>query len=119
MFPGGRARVAAPRPAGAAPTPLGPRLHAAAVSLKTFEDLSHEHVQEPLFGRLLHQSGLTNMLRWARTRFDAERATAPSWVSFRLQVAIHSLHFAATIFCAICRNVRLCSGVESCDLNVT
>ena len=42
VCPGCRARVAAPRPAGAASTPFGPRLHATAVYLKTFQALSYE-----------------------------------------------------------------------------
>ena len=39
VCPGCRARVAAPRPTGAASTPFGPRLHATAVYLKTFQAL--------------------------------------------------------------------------------
>ena len=42
------ARVVAPRPAGAAPTPFGPRLHATAVYLKTFQALSHQRLQKAL-----------------------------------------------------------------------
>ena len=42
------ARVSAPRLAGAAATPFGPRLHAAAVYLKTFQALSYERLQRAL-----------------------------------------------------------------------
>src|ERR671938_1152148 len=40
VCPACQARVAAPRPAGAARTPFGARLHATAVYLKTFQALS-------------------------------------------------------------------------------
>lgn len=79
--PGCRARVPAPRPAGAASTPFGPRLHATAVYLKTFQALSYERLQKALadlFGLSISQGGLTNMLRRAETRFDAGRDAALS-----------------------------------------
>ncbi len=78
---GCRARVAAPRPAGAAATPFGPRLHAMAVYLKTFQAFSYERLQQALsdlFGLTLSQGGLTNMLRRAQARFAAGRETALS-----------------------------------------
>ena len=79
--PGCRARVSAPRPAGAEATPFGPRLHATAVYLKTFQALSYERLQRALldlFGLTVSQGGLTNMLRRAATRFAAGREAALS-----------------------------------------
>ena len=79
--PGCRARVPAPRPAGAAASSFGPRLHATAVYLKTFQALSYERLQKALsdlFGLSLSQGGLTNMLRRAETRFAAGREAALS-----------------------------------------
>ena len=83
---GCRARVAAPRPTGAASTPFGPRLHATAVYLKTFQALSYERLQKALFdlfGLRISQGGLTKMLRRAETRFEAGRDAAvcgaPPW----------------------------------------
>ena len=81
VCPGCRARVAAPRPASAASTPFGPRLHATAVYLKTFQALSYERLQKALFdlfGLRISQGGLTKMLRRAETRFDAGREAALS-----------------------------------------
>src|SRR3954451_10962077 len=46
--PACQARVAAPRPAGAASTPFGARLHATAVFLKGFQALSYERLQRAL-----------------------------------------------------------------------
>jgi transposase len=46
--PGCRARVPAPRQAQAAASPFGPRLHATAVYLKTFQALSYERLQKAL-----------------------------------------------------------------------
>ncbi len=77
--PGCLARVPAPRPTGAAATPFGPRLHATAVYLKTFQALSYERLQKALFdlfGLTVSQGGLMNMLRRAETRFDAGRDAA-------------------------------------------
>ena len=74
VCPGCRAHVAAPRRAEAAASPFGPRLHATAVYLKTFQALSYERLQKALFdlfGLRISQGGLTNMLRRAETRFDA------------------------------------------------
>ena len=81
VCPGCRARVPAPRPTGAAATPFGPRLHATAVYLKTFQALSYERLQKALFdlfGLRISQGGLTNMLRRAETRFAAGRDAALS-----------------------------------------
>ena len=77
--PGCQTRVPAPRPSGAASTPFGPRLHATAVYLKTFQALSYERLQKALsdlFGLSVSQGGLTNMLHRAETRFDAGRDAA-------------------------------------------
>ena len=79
MCPGCRARVTAPRPTGAASTPFGPRLHATALYLKTFQALSYERLQKALsdlFGLRISQGGLTKMLRRAETRFEAGRDAA-------------------------------------------
>lgn len=53
VCPGCRARVSAPRPTGAASTPIGSRLHATAVYLKTFQALSYERLQNQLAHNLL------------------------------------------------------------------
>ncbi len=77
--PGCRARVSAPWPDGIATTPFGPRLHATAVYLKTFQALSYERLQRvlsDLFGLKVSQGGLMNMLRRAEARFDAGRDAA-------------------------------------------
>jgi len=79
--PACRARVVAPRRSEAASTPFGPRLHATAVYLKTFQALSYERLQKALsdlFGLTISQGGLMNMLRRAETRFDAGRDAALS-----------------------------------------
>ena len=76
-----RSRVSAPRPTKAALTPFGPRLHATAVYLKTFQALSYERLQKALFdlfGLRVSQGGLTKMLRRAETRFEAGREAALS-----------------------------------------
>ena len=67
--PACQTRVAAPRPAGADATPFGPRLHAVATYLKTFQALSYERLQaalSDLFGLGLSQGGLMNLLRRAQ-----------------------------------------------------
>ena len=72
-------RVVAPRPAAARGTPFGPRLHAVAIYLKTFQALSYERLQgalSDLFGLTLSQGGLMNMLRRAQDRFQAPRTKA-------------------------------------------
>ena len=79
--PGCRTRVPAPRPAGAAASLFGPRLHATAVYLKTFQALSYERLQRALldlFGLTVSQGGLTNMLRRAEARFATGREAALS-----------------------------------------
>jgi transposase len=61
-------------------TPFGPRLHAVATYLKTFQALSYERLQgalSDLFGLTLSQGGLMNLLRRAQERF-AEGQSAPS-----------------------------------------
>ncbi len=65
--------------AGAAATPFGPRLHATAVYLKTFQALSYERLQaalSDLFGLTISQGGLMTMLRRAEARFAAGREAA-------------------------------------------
>jgi transposase len=77
--PGCGARVVAAPPPAATGTPFGPRLHAVATYLKTFQSLSYERLQATLadlFGLPLSQGGLMNMLRRAQTCFQAGRAHA-------------------------------------------
>ena len=55
-------------------TPFGPRLHAVATYLKTYQALSYERLQAALadlFGLRLSQDGLMNLLRRAQGRFQA------------------------------------------------
>lgn len=73
------ARVVAPVPAAAKGTPFGPRIHAMATYLKTFQALSYERLQSAfadLFGLTLSQGGLMNLLRRAQGRFAEGRAQA-------------------------------------------
>jgi transposase len=73
------ARVVAPVPEQARGTPFGPRLHAVATYLKTFQALSYERLQaalSDLFGLRLSQGGLMNLLRRAQARFRPGRETA-------------------------------------------
>jgi transposase len=75
------ARVVAAMPASAKGTPFGPRLHAVATYLKTFQALSYERLQgtlADLFGLTISQGGLMNLLRRAQNRFQAGRAEAVS-----------------------------------------
>jgi len=77
--PGCRTRVVAPMPAEALGTPFGPRLHAVATYLKTFQALSYERLQATLadlFGLTLSQGGLMNMLRRSHSYFQAGREQA-------------------------------------------
>jgi transposase len=77
--PGCGARVTAAPPPAAAGTPFGPRLHALATYLKTFQSLSYERLQATLadlFGLPVSQGGLMNMLRRAQTCFQAGREHA-------------------------------------------
>src|SRR5918994_7186992 len=72
-------RVVAPVPEQARGTPFGPRLHAVATYLKTFQALSYERLQaalSDLFGLRLSQGGLMNLLRRAQARFRPGRETA-------------------------------------------
>ena len=60
-------------------TPFGPRLHAVATYLKTFQALSYERLQgafADLFGLTISQGGLMNMLRRSQGAFAAERDKA-------------------------------------------
>jgi transposase len=77
--PGCGARVVAAPPPAAAGTPFGPRLHALATYLKTFQSLSYERLQATLadlFGVPVSQGGLMNMLRRAQGCFQAGREHA-------------------------------------------
>jgi transposase len=72
-------RVVAPVPEAAKGTPFGPRVHAVATYLKTFQSLSYERLQSALadlFGLTLSQGGLMNLLRRAQGAFAAERDKA-------------------------------------------
>jgi len=71
--------VVASAPDAAKGTPFGPRVHAVATYLKTFQALSYERVQgafSDLFGLTLSQGGLMNMLRRSQAAFVAERDKA-------------------------------------------
>lgn len=60
-------------------TPFGPRLHAVATYLKTFQALSYERLQgafADLFGLTISQGGLMNMLRRSQTAFVPGRDVA-------------------------------------------
>jgi transposase len=73
------ARVVAPVPEAAKGTPFGPRVHAVATYLKTFQTLSYERLQSAfadLFGLTVSQGGLMTMLRRAQGAFVAERNKA-------------------------------------------
>jgi transposase len=72
-------RVVADVPSAARGTPFGPRLHAVATYLKTFQALSYERLQgalADLFGLTISQGGLMNLLRRAQGRFQAPREDA-------------------------------------------
>src|SRR5215210_1329579 len=72
-------RVVAPVPEAAKGTPFGPRIHAVATYLKTFQGLSYERLQSAfadLFGLTVSQGGLMTMLRRAQGAFVAERNKA-------------------------------------------
>ncbi|GJE53806.1 IS66 family transposase ISMno4 [Methylobacterium thuringiense] len=74
-------RVVGPVPEAARGTPFGPRLHAVATYLKTFQALSYERLQaalSDLFGLTLSQGGLMNLLRRAQGRFRCGREVAVS-----------------------------------------
>ncbi|ANY83486.1 transposase (plasmid) [Microvirga ossetica] len=72
-------RVAAAVPDAAKGTPFGPRVHAMATYLKTFQALSYERLQSAfadLFGLTVSQGGLMTMLRRAQGAFAGERDKA-------------------------------------------
>ena len=72
-------RVAAAVPDAAKGTPFGPRVHAMATYLKTFQALSYERLQSAfadLFGLTVSQGGLMNLLSRAQGAFAAERDRA-------------------------------------------
>jgi transposase len=72
-------RVVAPVPGAAKETPFGPRVHAVATYLKTFQTLSYERLQsifKDLFGLTVSQGGLMTMLRRAQGTFVAARDKA-------------------------------------------
>src|SRR5215216_3185562 len=74
-------RVVAPVPEAARGTPFGPRLHAVATYLKTFQALSYERLQgalSDLFGLTLSQGGLMNLLRRAQGCFAEGQVSAVS-----------------------------------------
>src|SRR3954463_10840714 len=74
-------RIVGPGPGEARGTPFGPRLHAVATYLKTFQALSYERLQaalSDLFGLSLSQGGLMNLLRRAQGRFRPGREAAIS-----------------------------------------
>ena len=74
-------RVVAPVPEAARGTPFGPRLHAVATYLKTFQALSYERLQgalSDLFGLTLSQGGLMNLLRRAQGCFAGGQVRAVS-----------------------------------------
>src|SRR4051812_23863364 len=66
-------------PSAARGTPFGPRLHAVATYLKTFQALSYERLQAALadlFGLTISQGGLMNLLRRAQGCFQTGRDKA-------------------------------------------
>src|SRR5215210_7000262 len=72
-------RVVAPVPEAARGTPFGPRIHAVATYLKTFQALFYERLQAALadlFGLTLSQGGLMNLLQRTQGRFAEGRAKA-------------------------------------------
>jgi transposase len=81
MCPTCGTRVVAPVPQAARGTPFGPRLHAVATYLKTFQALSYERLQaalSDLFGLTLSQGGLMNLLRRAQGCFAEGQVRAVS-----------------------------------------
>jgi transposase len=84
-------RVAAELPAEVMGTPFGPRLHAVATYLKTFQALSYERLEAAfadLFGLRISQGGLMNMLRRTQSRFETGRDAAVA--SLRQAVVVAS-----------------------------
>jgi transposase len=81
LCPACSTRVVAPVPEAARGTPFGPRLHAVATYLKTFQALSYERLHSALselFGLTLSQGGLMNLLRRSQGRFADGQASAVS-----------------------------------------
>ena len=77
--PSCRTRVPVAVPEAARGTPFGPRLHAVATYLKSFQALSYERLQaawSDMFGLRLSQGGLMNLLRRAQARFRPGRDAA-------------------------------------------
>jgi transposase len=77
--PGCGTRVVAAPPPAATGTPFGPRLHALATYLKTFQSLSYARLQATLadlFGLPISQGGLMNLLCRAQNCFQAGREHA-------------------------------------------
>ena len=73
------APVRAPLPAAANGTPFGPRVHALAVYLKTFQALSYERLQRvfaDVFGLTISQGALMNMFARTAAPFQAETDAA-------------------------------------------
>jgi transposase len=71
----------APVPAAAKGTPFGPRIHALAIYLKTFQALSYERLQAvflDLYGLVVSQGAIMNMFRRTRPSFQtqADKAVA-------------------------------------------
>ena len=72
-------RVVAALPEAAKGTPFGPRLHAVATYLKTYQALSYQRLHcafADLFGITVSQGGLMNMLRRSQNAFAPERDKA-------------------------------------------
>ena len=72
-------KTKAPLPSAASGTPFGPRIHALAVYLKTFQALSYERLQgtfRDLFGLTLSQGALMNMFARTAKPFQGEAAKA-------------------------------------------
>ena len=110
--PGCGTRAVADRPAGADATPFGPRLHALALYLKTFQALSYERLQgamKDLFGLTVSQGGLTNMLHHAKvvacdeTGIRIEGTNSFHWVFRCADAVVH--HVAPTRAASVVRDV--------------
>jgi transposase len=82
--PGCGARVVAAPPPAATGTPFGPRLHALATYLKTFQSLSYERLQATLadlFGLPISQGGLMTMLRHPSSDHSIRLRRIEPWAS--------------------------------------
>src|SRR4051794_5208339 len=74
-------RVVAPVPEAARGTPFGPRLHAVATYLKTFQALSYERLQgalSDLFGLHLSQGGLMKNFLYGNVPLFVPESPSPS-----------------------------------------